>query len=61
MSFEQVDHAQTSSDQTMDTSLASSIGYAILEARFKGYRLIAHLLEVALHALERGCDCGHKP
>ena len=33
-------------------ALAASIGYLVLEARREGFPLIAHLLEVALYALE---------
>ena len=35
-----------------ELALATSVGYLVLEARREGFPLIAHLLEVALYALE---------
>ena len=35
-----------------DLALATSVGYLVLEARREGFPLVAHLLEVALDALE---------
>jgi hypothetical protein len=39
-------------------ALAASIGYLILEARREGFPLIAHLLEVALYAIENHSESG---
>ena len=35
-----------------ELALATSVGYLVLEARREGFQLVAHLLEVALDALE---------
>ncbi len=39
-------------------ALAASIGYLVLEARREGFPLIAHLLEVALYAIENYSENG---
>ena len=39
-----------------ELALATSVGYLALEARNEGFPLVAHLLEVALFALEHHHD-----